>query len=194
MRLFHSPGSRSTRILWALEETGAPYEVEVVQRDDKGSPEHLARHPLGKVPVLELDDGQMLFESAAICLQLGDLYPESGLMPELGSDERGRAYQWTFFAMTELEPRVFAWLFAKRRGEDVSHHAEAFAPLGAAMEEALGRGEWIAGDRFTAADILCASMVSNAFNRELVTGSGPLRDYFERALSRPASLRADARN
>ncbi|MGI8712963.1 MAG: glutathione S-transferase N-terminal domain-containing protein, partial [Solirubrobacteraceae bacterium] len=98
MRLYHLPGSRSTRALWTLEELGAPYELTIMNPDERRSPEHLGRHPLGRVPVLELDDGRFIFESAAICLQLGDLYPDAGLLPAVGSTDRALVYQWSVFA------------------------------------------------------------------------------------------------
>jgi glutathione S-transferase len=92
-----------------LEEIGKPYDVVPIAREDRRSREHLARHPLGRVPVVELDDGTYLFESAAICLQLADLYPDAGLIPPVGSQERGIVYQWVLFAMTELEGPLFRW-------------------------------------------------------------------------------------
>jgi len=78
-----------------LEEIGVPYELTVMTRDERKSAEHISRHPLGRVPVIELDDGRLLFESAAICIQLADLHPEAGLIPPVGSPERGLVYQWS---------------------------------------------------------------------------------------------------
>jgi len=54
MRLYHMPGSRSTRVLWMLEEIGVPYEVTLMTREERKTAEHIGRHPLGRVPVLEL--------------------------------------------------------------------------------------------------------------------------------------------
>lgn len=192
MRLYYVPRSRSTRVLWTLEELGAPYELIVMPAEARREAEHRRRHPLGRVPVVELDDGQHLFESAAICLHLADLYPEPGLIPPPGTTARGLVYQWTFFAMTELEKRVFDWLFAKRRGEDVSAHAEGFAPLATALRDGLGERLWLTGETFTIADLLCTTMLANAFDRELLTETGPLRDYAQRGQQREAGRRADA--
>jgi glutathione S-transferase len=192
MRLYHLPGARSTRVLWTLEEIGKPYDLTVMTGPERRSDAHLLRHPLGRVPVIELDDGQYLFESAAICLQLADLNPEARLIPALASTARGLVYQWTMFAMTELEPKVFGWIFAKRRGEDETAHAAAFAPVAYALREHLAGQTWVAGDGFTVADIFCASMLGNAFRRELLDEAGPLRSYVDRAFGRPAYLRAQA--
>ncbi|UTI65831.1 glutathione S-transferase family protein [Paraconexibacter antarcticus] len=192
MHLFHIPGSRSTRVVWALEEIGAPYDLTVLDRTQKQSEEHLARHPLGRVPVMELDDGQLMFESAAICLHLADLHPESGLLPPVGTSARALAYQWTLFAMTELEAKVFAFLFARRRGEDESEHAAELEPRAAAVRRAVSVHEWVAGDTFTVADIFCGTMLANAFKRKLLTEDGPLRAYADRVVARPAYARAEA--
>jgi glutathione S-transferase len=194
MRLYHSPGTRGTRVVWTLEEIGEPYEVKIVTREDRGSDEHRQRHPLGRVPVIELDDGRTIFESAAVCLHLADLHPDAGLIPSVGTYERGLTYQWSVFAMAEVEKRVFGWLFAKRAGEDLTDHADGFAPLADALRDAVRDQPWLAGESFTVADILCASMIGNAFNRELLTEDGPLRDWAQRAQHRPANLRAEDRD
>ena len=194
MRLYHSPGTRGTRVVWTLEEIGEPYEVKIVTREDRGSDEYRQRHPLGRVPVLELDDGRTIFESAAVCLHLADLHPGAGLIPSVGTYERGLTYQWSVFAMAEVEKRVFGWLFAKCKGEDLTEHADGFAPVADALRDAVRYQPWLAGESFTVADILCASMIGNAFNRELLTEDGPLRDWAQRAQQRPANLRAEDRD
>ena len=103
-RLYHREGAgRPPRVRWALEEAGAPYDFIVMDSEVGRGEEHARRHPLVRVPVLETDEGT-LFESAALCLHIADLHPEAELIPALGSHERATIYQWTFFAMTELEP------------------------------------------------------------------------------------------
>ena len=107
VRLYYMPRTRSSRALWMLEEIGAPYELTEIAGAERRSALHRARHPLGRVPALELEDGTVMFESAAICLALGDLHPEAGLTAPLGSSERALIYQWVLFAMTELEGPLF---------------------------------------------------------------------------------------
>ena len=193
MRLFHIPTSRSTRVLWALEEIGRPYELVTLTWDERKGEEHRRRHPLGKVPAFEFDDGQVLFESVAICLQLADLYPDAGLLPALGSAARGRVYQWSVFAIAELEKVAFPWNRARRGGEDEAPAAESFAPVGEAIRGTLaGGGPWIAGDDFTVADILIVSTLRNTVELGLLEPGDPLSDYVERGLERPAVQRADA--
>ena len=72
-RLYYMPRTRSSRVLWLLEEIGAPYDLTEIRGAQRRSEEHLLRHPMGRVPVLQLGDGATMFESAAICLQLADL-------------------------------------------------------------------------------------------------------------------------
>jgi glutathione S-transferase len=191
MRLFHVPGSRSTRVLWTLEEIGRPYDLTTLTRDERKGEEHRRRHPLGKVPAFEFDDGQVLFESAAICLQLADLNPEAELVPPLGSAERARVYQWTVFAIAELEKVAFPWNRARRSGGDEIEAAEKFAPVGEAVRTAL-TGPRIAGDDFTVADILIVSILRNTVELGLLEPGDPVSAYVERGLARPAQLRADA--
>ena len=104
------PRTRSSRVLWLLAELDAPCELVKLAPEQRTSAEHRARHPLGRVPALELDDGTVMFESAAICLQLADLDPEASLIAPVGSPERALVYQWVLFAMTELEAPLFRWI------------------------------------------------------------------------------------
>lgn len=191
MRVYHVASSRSTRVLWTLEEIGIPYEITNVT-DRRNSEEHRKRHPLGRVPVLELDDGTFLFESGAICLQLADMNPAAELVPTLGSRERGLVYQWILFGVTQVEPVVFPWHRAHRQGDDEAAHASAFEPVGAALRQGLGGHPWIAGSAFTVADIMCASMLRNTRLLGLLADDDPLSEYVDRALARPANVRADA--
>ena len=193
MRLFHLPGSRSTRALWALEEIGEPFDLRILTREEKVSEEHARRHPLGRVPVLELDDGQSMFESAAICLYLGDLFPESGMLPPTGTYERALTYQWSVFAMSELEPATYNWMRARRAETDETELAEKFQTISGALEASLKDRTWLAGEEFTVADILCASILSSAIRRDFVPESNAtLHSYFSRAQERPANVRAEA--
>src|SRR5687768_7126593 len=102
MRLYHTPNTRSTRTLWLLEEIGAPYDLTTMAPDERRGEEHRTRHPLGRVPVIEDDEG-FVFESVAIALHLADLHPEAGLVPAPGTHERALVYQWLFFAVNEIE-------------------------------------------------------------------------------------------
>ena len=192
MRLYHVPGSRSTRVLWMLKEIGAPFELTVMTREERKTPEHISRHPLGRVPVVEFDDGRKLFESAAICIQLADLHPEAGLIPPVGSPDRGLVYQWSFFAMTELEPAIFRWMRARREEADQTEPSERFHAAAAVLDAALADRDWLLGP-FSVADVICAGVAGITHRAELTDEPERVRAYVERARARPANQRAASR-
>ncbi len=96
------------RVAWTLEELGLDYETVAVSAEQCVAGEYLARHPLGRVPALELASGQILFESTAVVLALADMQPEARLTGPPGSTLRGQVYEWSIFAMTELERTALA--------------------------------------------------------------------------------------
>ncbi|MGA2927008.1 MAG: glutathione S-transferase family protein [Solirubrobacteraceae bacterium] len=191
-RLFYMPRTRSSRVLWLLAEIGAPCELVKVAPEQRQSAAHLVRHPLGRVPALELDDGTVMFESAAICLQLADLDPEAGVIGPLGSSERALAYQWVLFGMTELEAPLYRWIREAADDSADPPSRERFAQAAAALESALDGREWLLGDRFTVADVICASVLGGAHSRGLLTQWPGLQAYVERSEARPAFIEAAA--
>jgi glutathione S-transferase len=192
MRLYHLPASRSARVLWLLEEIGQPYDLTVMKGDDRKTDEHRRRHPLGRVPVLEDDEG-FLFESAALCLQIADLYPDAQLNWPLATHERGLVYQWTVFAMSELEPAI---LEVRRNREDNPDHAQAgaerFTTAAAAIEQALDGQEYLVGERFSVADLVCGAVLIFARSTSLTDDMPNINAYLERLEARPARQRATA--
>lgn len=189
-RLYYVPRTRSSRVLWLLAELGAPYELTKLLPEERKSAEHLARHPLGRVPALELDDGTIMFESAAICLQLADLHPDAGLIPPLGSAERALVYQWVLYGMTELEAPLYHWVREVAQDANESPSRERFAHAAAALETALEGREWLLGERFTVADVICASVLGSAHSRGLLGEWPGLQAYVERGEARPAFIEA----
>ena len=100
--LYGTSQSRAPRSLWALEELGVKYDHVPTGVPETRTPEHLKRNPNGHIPVLE-DGGQHFWESMAINLYLAEKYGKAPFWPASVVD-RGHAYQWSFWAMTELEP------------------------------------------------------------------------------------------
>ena len=186
------PRTRSSRVLWMLAEIGAPYDLTRLAPEERTSVDHLARHPLGRVPAIELDDGTVMFESAAICLQLADLSPAAGLIAPLGSGERALVYQWVLFAVTELEAPLFRWIREAADGSADSPSRERFSQAAAALQSALDGRDWLVGDRFTVADVMCASVLGGAHSRGLLTEWPGLQAYVERGEARPAFAAAAA--
>jgi len=130
-----------------------------------------------------------MFESAAICLQLADLHPDAGVTPPLGSAERALVYQWVLFGMSELEAPLYRWV---REDSADSPSRERFAQAAAALEMALEGRDWLLGDRFTVADVICASVLGSAHSRGLLGEWPGLQGYVERAEARPAFIEAAA--
>jgi glutathione S-transferase len=94
MRIYHRGGAgRPIRIVWTLEELGISYDLVTLTSEEAAAGEHRLRHPLGRVPVLEDDEGTV-FESTALCLYVTDLHPEAGLAPAVGTRDRALVYQW----------------------------------------------------------------------------------------------------
>ena len=192
LRVFHREGAgRPLRILWTLEEAGAPYELVLMSREEGRGQEHRARHPLGRVPALEDDQG-FVFESAALCLHVGDLHPEAGLMPPLGTHGRALVYQWACFAPAELEPPLFeAWSQAERDPERTEAARQRFFAAADAIGEALAGTEFLVGEQLTVADIMVGTGL--LFTRRVGISdqlSPALGDYLGRLGQRPAFQRA----
>jgi glutathione S-transferase len=182
------------RIIWTLEEVGAPYELTVMTREVGRGDEHRSRHPLGRVPVFEDGEG-FVFESAAMCLHVGDLHPEAGLVPALGTHDRALVYQWSCFAPAELEPPLFeAWNEAERDPDRAAAARERFFAAAGAVEAALDGGDCLVADRFTVADVMVGSALmfttragfADQLSPGLTNYIGQLaqRSAFQRALQR----------
>jgi glutathione S-transferase len=191
-RLYYMPRTRSIRVLWMLEEIGEPYDLTKIASAERRSAEHLRRHPLGRVPALELGDGTTMFESAAICLHLADMNPAARLIPPPESSERALVYQWVVFAVAELEAPLFRWIRELGEGTTESLSRDRFTAAAGAMESALDARDWLLGATFTVADVMCASVLQGANSRELLRPWPHLEAYVQRSESRPAYARAAA--
>jgi len=189
MRVFHREhAGRPLRAAWALEEVGEPYELVMVTR---GEEEHLGRHPLGRVPALEDDQG-VIFESAAICLHVADLHPGAGLAAAVGTHERALTYQWAVFAPAELEPPLIeAAIHASTDPERSAKARKKFDAGAGAVSDALGESEYLVADRFSVADIMVGSAlgwVSRAGLEDTLPEN--TKAYVSRLTERPAYQRA----
>ena len=194
LRLYHrDKAGRPLRVRWALEEAGADYDFAVMTQEEGEGEEHKQRHPLGRVPVLETEDG-FLFESAALCLQVADLHPEANLIPPPGTYERGLVYQWTVWAMSELEPAIIRAYTAVQAGdaERTASTQERLMNLFAALEKTLDGHDFVTGDDFTIADVVVGGVLVAARRRELMPDSPNVNAYLDRLDARPAKQRAYA--
>ena len=189
--LYTNPMSRGRIARWMLEEVGQPYKAEILEFTSPRPPEYLAINPMGKVPTLRHGD-TIVTEAAAICAYLADVFPEAGLAPPPASRLRGPYYRWLFFAAGPVEAAN------TNKALNVAVPAERSVMVGygsqeralAALEDHLKRSEYIAGDRFTAADVYVGSHVGFG----IMFGTIDKRPAFERywgLLSvRPAAVKA----
>jgi glutathione S-transferase len=197
MRLYYVPRTRASRPRWVLEELGIPYELVRLDpaRGETRSPEHLARQPLGHVPVLE-DGDRRVFESGAICLHLADRHPEKGLLPPPGSHERALVYQWVLFAATELEPPLSTLSAEARKPEgqrDAAVVADArarFQKAAAVLEPVLSGHSFLLGEAFSVADVFVGSVLAWGRSVRALEGLPAVEAYLARLRHRPAFQRA----
>jgi len=192
LRVYHREhAGRPIRVAWMLEELGEPYEITMMTHEEGESDEHRARHPLGRVPVLEDGEG-FVFESAAICLHLADLHPDAGLAPAPATRERALLYQWTIFAPAEIEPPLIEFAMNAQRDPDrAASGRRRFDRAASAVSSSLEQSDYLVGGRFTVADILVGSAL--AFTERIgIADELPtnLKDYVARLTQRPARQRA----
>ncbi|MFO1238568.1 MAG: glutathione S-transferase family protein [Alphaproteobacteria bacterium] len=195
LTLIHSPQSRSTGIIWLLEELGAAYDIRRVTIRRAGSEEGLDPanpHPHGKVPAL-LHDGALIHERAAIVLYLTDLFPEAGLGPRIGDAKRGPYLTWLAYYAGVMEPSF------------VSRFLNTEVPRGTAgwvkvdeavahLENTLKDRPYLLGDDFSGADILFGGTFAMFGQSPIMPQSAAIADYAKRCVVRPAFARAGAKD
>jgi len=206
----HLNNSRSQRVLWLLEELGAPYGIKHYQRDPAtmlAPPELRAVHPLGKSPVITQDD-EVIAETGAIVEYLTERYGQGRLAPAAGTPERRRWTYWLHYAEgSAMPPLLMKLVFTALPARSPS----LLRPLVKAIagraesgfvdpqlkahfdywEAELARSEWFAGPEFSAADIMMSFPVEAAANRgQALEGRPHLKAFLEKIHARPAYLRA----
>jgi glutathione S-transferase len=172
-----------------LEELGVPYEYHFTKpREGTRTPEFLALYPGGTVPVID-DDGFVLAESVAINFYLAEKYNPAFMGRNL--QERALVYQWSLWAMTNLQHEVLTLMFAAMspgaRDEKTVATAETrAAQLLAQLDGALHGHEYLVGDQFSAADVNAGSVVNIAHAIGRLTGCPNVTDWITRLKARPA--------
>ena len=186
--------ARDTRVRWALEEVGQPYEVRLVSFADMKAPDHLAVHPFGQIPTYE-EGSLSLFETGAIVFHLAEHH--AGLLPE-DSDARARAITWMFAALNTIEPPIIE-LMTARILEGDRPWAEERLPLimdrirvrMGQLAVRLGDADWLDG-AFSAGDLIMASVLLRLRMSGILDEYPNLAAYVARAEARPAYRRAFA--
>ena len=188
---YTSPMSRGRVVRWMLEEVGAPYRTALLDFPTMKSPAYLAVNPMGKVPAI-VHGATVVTETAAICAYLADAFPQAGLAPPPGDPARGRYFRWLFFAAGPLEAAVTN----KSLGFEVPKDREIMAGYGnfAAVTDALAGAvsvsDYVAGDRFTAADVYVGAQIGWGMQFSGLERRPAFERYVARVSERPAAVRA----
>lgn len=184
---------KDLRVRWAIEEAGLPYRERLIDAADQKTAAYRALQPFGQVPVLE-DDGLVLFESGAILLHIAG--KNDKLLPP-DADARQRAVAWVFAALNSVEPQV-----QNLATIDLFYANEDWAKLGrpgaeewatqrlACVAEWLGGKTYLEDGRFTAGDLMMATVLRILRHTDLVSGHAVLGPYLARCEARPAFQRA----
>jgi glutathione S-transferase len=194
LRLHHASPSRSSTILWMLEEIGEPYDLHVLdlQKGEQRLPEYLAINPMGKVPALE-HDGILVTEVGAICLYLADAYPGAGLAPAIADPLRGPYLRWMFFQGNCLEPAIVDRALKREPGPPSLVPYGDFDTTVDVVARQVAPGPWFHGERFTAADVYLGSAIRWTMQFGLLPERPEFKAYVARLAQRPALRRANAR-
>ena len=186
--------ARDTRVRWALEETGQPYEVRPVSFQAMKEPAHLALHPFGQIPTYEEGD-LVLFESGAIVFHIAQRH--AGLLPE-DANARARAIAWMFAALNTVEPPIWELSMATVTERDKSWYEQRLPMLKdrvrvrmSQLSSRLGDAEWL-DDAFSAGDLMMIEMLRRLKSSEIFDEYPTLAAYVARGEARPAFKRAFA--
>src|SRR5215218_7353859 len=186
--------ARDTRVRWALEEVGQPYEVRLVSLRAKSQPAHLRLHPFGLIPTYEEGD-LVLFETGAIVFHIAEHH--AGLFPD-DANARARAITWMFAALNTVEPPILE-LVTARFAEGDKPWADQRLPLVkdrirdrlVRLSARLGDADWLDGE-FSAGDLMMVSVLLRLRSSGLLDDYPNLAAYIARAEARPAYRRAFA--
>ena len=201
MKLYHYSKSRSTRVLWLLEELGLEYDAETLPFDPRAFSlaDHLEIESYGEMPML-VDAAASMSESIAVVTYLLDRYGEGRLEPDRESDDYGPFLEWIHFGERSLMDPLSqlvqhsALLPEGERNRAVADKARrAFKHFARSIDETLAGQSYLVGDEFSAADIVVgyALFVAEDFG-VFPAGLDNLRAYYERLSERPAFKRATA--
>jgi len=196
LTLYHVAPSRSSVVLWMLEELGEPYDLHLMsfKKGETRSADYLKINPMGKVPALKHGD-TIITEGAAICTYLADTFPQAKLNVSIGDPRRGPYLKWLFFGPSCLETAIIDRSFP-RAGE---------APRGAlgygdhetvmnVLSEAVRAGPYLLGEQFTAADVVIGSGIRWGMMFKGVPERPEFVAYAKRLQERPAAQRAAAKD
>ena len=186
--------ARDTRVRWALEEVGQPYEVRLVSFRAMKQPAHLALHPFGQIPTYEEGD-LSLFETGSIVFHIAERH--KGLLPDV-ADARALAITWMFAAINTVEPPILELAIAKILEGDKPWNKERMPLVEDRVRDRLkqlsarlGSADWLDGG-FSAGDLMMVSVLLRMKSSALLDEYPNLASYVARREARPAYKRAFA--
>jgi len=196
LTLYHASPSRSSIVLWMLEELGEPYDIKLIKLSagENLKPDYLAINPMGKVPALKHKD-TVITEVAAICTYLADEFPQKKLNVPVGTPKRGVYLKWLFFGPSCMEPAVIDR--AAPRKEEARRGMLGYGDFDTTMNvvaKAVERGPWLMGEQFTAADVVIGSNIRWGTMFKLIPERKEFTDYAARIAARPAAQRAEKKD
>ena len=189
LKFYTNPQSRGQIVRWMLEEVGQPYDTEILDYATTLKGDAYAKiNPMQKIPAI-VHDGNIVTEVAAICLYLADAFPAAGLAPPRG--ERADYYRWTFFAAGPIEAafsnKSVGWEpdAAKQRMFGYGSFERAVDTL----EQAVTGKRFIAGDQFSAADVVVGSQIGFMLMFKLLEPRPAFTSYIASVTDRDAYRR-----
>ena len=196
LTLYHVAPSRSSVVLWMLEELGEPYDLNVMsfKTGETRSADYLRINPMGKVPALKHGD-TVITEGAAICTYLADAFPQAKLNVPIGDPRRGPYLKWLFFGPSCLETAMIDRSFPRtaeppRAALGYGDHESVINVL----TEAVRGGPYLLGEQFTAADVVIGSGIRWGMFFKGVPERPEFVAYAQRLGERPAAKRATAKD
>jgi glutathione S-transferase len=195
LKLYHAMPSRSSTARWMLEETGEPYEIELLnlKEGDQHKPAYLAINPMGKVPALK--DGEVVVtEVAAICCYLADAYPAAKLAPPIADAQRGPYLKWLFFGPSCVEPAMIDKALDRPTVPRSTAGWANYDTVIGVLQAALAKSPYLLGEQFSAADVVIGATIRWGMMFKLLPELPEFSSYAERLGERPALQRQMAKD
>ena len=191
LTLYHNPKSRSASARVLLEALGVPYDVQTIDfaNGQNRTPEFLALNPLGKLPTL-VHDGAVITEQVAITIYLADRFPAAGLAPAVDDLLRGPYLRWLAFYAACFEPALMDHAFQRTPLDPATSPYRDYDTVIETLVAQLGRGDYLLGDRLTAADLLWGTGLRWTTAFGIVPRLPVIMAYIERVSAHPAMVRA----
>ncbi len=196
LTLYHASPSRSSIVLWMLEELGQPYDIKLLKlsEGDNLKPDYLAINPMGKVPALKHGD-TVITEVAAICTYLADEFPGKKLNVPVGTPRRGAYLKWLFYGPSVIEPAMTDRAFPRKEApRPAAVGWRDFDTVLDIVAKPLAKAPFLMGEQFTTADVVIGSGLRYGMMFKMIPERKEFTDYAARIAARPAAQRAEAKD